>query len=372
MQAIRQFLCGILLLLLLHACASRIETAGTGMSYATLLSITDGEGYSRVDVRDPWHEGQTLCTYLLVDRAARCPLPDSLLTLRAERIEVPLRRVAVLSAVHAALLYELGAGSCVVGICDVPYVMSDTLRRAIHAGQITDLGSSMQPDHERMITLRTDALWASPYEGATGDTPAGIPLISCADYMEDTPLGRAEWMRFYGRLVGRGAEADALFRRVDSCYTALAAQVTHTTDRPRVLCDLMQGDSWPMPGGHSYRARLMSDAGADYICADDASRGSIFLSAEQVLARAANASLWLIHQGSERPLRLAALRHSHPVYARLSAIDGGRVYECNTLRIPYYEEVPFHPELLLRDVAALCHPTLFPDHVLRYYRRVRP
>lgn len=372
MQTIRlHFIC-LLLLLLTNACATRVETVGTGMSYATLLSISDGDGYSLVKVRDPWHEGQTLHTYLLVDRTSRTHLPDSIASLPAERISVPLRHIATLSAVHAALLFELGAGQCVRGMADTEYVMADTLRHAIKSGQIADLGSSMQPDRERMIAIGADALWASPYEGANSITTTDIPLVSCADYMEDTPLGRAEWMRFYGRLVDRGAAADALFRQVDSCYTSLAGRTSRLRNRPRVFCDLMQGDTWPMPGGRSYRARLMDDAGADYVFASTEERGSIFLSPEEVLAHAADAPIWLVHHGGPQPLRLGDLRGSQAVYARLSALVGGKVYECNTRRVPYYEEVPFHPELLLRDVAAICHPELFAGQSWHYYRLVLP
>lgn len=355
---------------LLSACAPRVAAPGRGMRHAVLLHIEDGEHYSLIRVQDPWHEGAVLRSYVLAERGADVHLPDSIEQLHPVRLEVPLRHAAVLSSVHAALLYELGAGERVGGLADAAFVVLDTLRRDLSRGRLRDLGSSMQPDCEQLVAMQADAVLVSPYEGAAfgaGTMPGNLPVVLCADYMETSPLGRAEWMRFYGRLVGCGARADSLFAAVESTYTALKQRAESAGERPTLFCDYMQGASWPMPGGDSYLAGLFADAGADYLFADRPGAGSIFLSFEEVLACASQADIWLIKYGREQDSDRASLLREQPYYNRFKAWRSGGVYACNTVRVPYYEEVPFHPELLLRDLISLCHPGLLPDYGRRYY-----
>ena len=355
---------------LLSACAPRVAVPGRGMHHAVLLHIEDGDHYSLVQVQDPWHEGEVLRSYVLAERGAGAQLPDSVAQLHPVRLEVPLRHAAVLSSVHAALLYELGAGARVGGLADAYFVVSDTLRRDLSRGRLRNLGSSMQPDCEQLVAMQADAVLVSPYEGAafgSGTLPRDIPIVLCADYMETSPLGRAEWMRFYGRLVGCGARADSLFAAVESAYTALKQRAEAVGERPTLFCDYMQGASWPLPGGDSYLAGLFADAGADYLFADRPGAGSIFLSFEEVLASASQADIWLMKYGRAQDPDRASLLREQPYYNRFKAWRSGRLYACNTVRVPYYEEVPFHPERLLRELISLCHPGLLPACELRYY-----
>ena len=359
----------LLIPLLLCACAPREETKGTGMRYATLLTMEEGAGWTYVEVRSPWKNGEDLGRYLLTDRGAQVAIPDSILARGAQRIAVPVERATVLSSVHASLLFELGAGESVAALADTDYVMSDTLRRALADGRIVAIGSSMQPDREGMLRARSEVAFVSPYEGSSGPAlPRGITAVLCADYMEDTPLGRAEWMRFYGRLVGQGARADSLFDAVQASYDSIRQCAEAAPEHPRLLCDYEQGGSWPTPGGRSYLARLFADAGARYVFAENTDRGSIFLSLESVLAQGADAEVWLLKYGAAEELTARSLTDSQPLYARFAALQHGRTYTCNTLRTAYYEEVPFHPEGLLHDVAAICHPQAFPGYAPRYYR----
>lgn len=359
----------LLIPLLLCTCAPREETKGTGMRYATLLTMEEGAGWTYVEVRSPWKNGEALGRYLLVDRAEKAAIPDSILDRGAQRIAVPVERATVLSSVHASLLFELGAGKSVAALADAEYVMSDTLRRALADGRITAIGSSMQPDREGMLRTKSEVALVSPYEGSSGPAlPRGITAVLCADYLEDTPLGRAEWMRFYGRLVGQGTRADSLFATVEESYDSIRHCAEAAPEHPRLLCDYVQGGSWPTPGGHSYLARLFADAGARYVFADNGDRGSIFLSLETVLAQGADAEVWLLKYGAAEELTARSLTDSQPLYARFAAMRNGRAYTCNTLHTAYYEEVPFHPEGLLRDVAAICHPQTFAGYVPRYYR----
>ena len=218
----KKTLFGLLLLCLpfLWACGDREQFVFEPLSHAELLRTCRGEGWTGVEVLDAWHPGHVLHRYLLVPRGADVPagLPEGTL------VRTPLERAVLFSSVHAALLADLRALNAAGGVCDAAYVLHDTLRRCLADGRLADMGSSVQPDMERLARLRPDALWVSPFENAGYGAleTLGVPIIECADYMETSALGRAEWMKFYGMLVGREAEADSLFAEVERSYRELA------------------------------------------------------------------------------------------------------------------------------------------------------
>ena len=261
----------------------------------------------------------------------------------------------ILSAgsVHAALLYELGAADLVVGVCDAGYVVDSTLRRALLDGRLADFGNMLSPDRERMVEAGVNLILAPQVEGVDlGQLSSlGIPFVACADYMEATPLGRAEWMRYYGRLVGHGAQADSLFQSVEESYLNLCREGKARRKHPlRLLTDLPQGGTWLQPAGGSYLAALYADAGLLQCCRTGRGAGSVALSVEQVVAQAADADVWLIKYASPHDLTYTELLRQCPVAERIKAYRERKVWGCNTLCTPYYEQVPFHPDRLLDNL----------------------
>lgn len=366
------------LLTVLTGCLSRpADPEGTAipLQYADLLQMSEADSFTCVTVRDAWHSDRSAATYILIPRDAPLPhrLPEGIV------IRTPLRRNVVTTSVHAALLDELGAGGTIVGLTDTAYIISPEVRSLLHHGA-RSVGTAMQPDLERIRAIRPDALWRSPYEGAEQGPldRLGVPLIECADYMETSPLGRAEWMRFYGRLVGRGAAADSLFAAIEREYRQLSATRRTSAERgsekkekrPTVFCDLLTNGVWYQPGGESTMGRLLADAGARYLWADRRERGSLPLDAESVYARAREADLWLIKYGSPDDLTYTSMTRDYPAYRRFKAWQSRHIMACNTLHTPFYETVPFHPERLLRDLIDIieAYPAL--PHHTRYYRPV--
>lgn len=353
--------CGIL-----SACRSGVSTDATGeVEHASLLRITRTDSFTRVDIRDPWHTGGLLQSYVLVSRSQ--PLPHGLP--EATLLRTPLRRAVVASSVHAALLYELGCDTAVIGICDTAYVIAPALRADVRNGRLLAMGSAAAIDAERLVAARPDALLASPMAGAAwgAAAAAGVPAIACADYMETSALGRAEWMKFYGLLFGCGQRADSLFAATAEAYDSLRTAAIATKTRPRLLTDMKMGAVWYVPGGKSYLGSLYADAGASYVFADRSESGSVSLDAEAVLAQGADAVVWLVKYGAATDLTYQAMAEESAVYTRFAPWRQRRVYGCNTLRVPYYEEVPFHPDRLLRDVVSILHPTLLPAYRPHYF-----
>lgn len=341
--------------------------------YARLLEVVRFDDHTQVTVADPWNRGRALHTYWLVARKAGGGIPSVPDSVTA--IKVPLHRTVPFSTVHASLMTMLGRTQAIAGIADVPYVKQPDVLQLCREGKITDVGSSLAPDIERIIAANPDGLLLSPFENSGGYGKVeelGVPIIECADYMEPSALGRAEWVRFYGLLLGAERQADSLFNAVDRNYQQLRAMVTASKRRPTAIVDKMMGNTWYVPGGRSTMGTMLADAGINYVFADDSHSGSLPLSFETVLERADSAALWLLRYESAvaHPYTLRTLQSEHRGYAHIKAFQAGQCYGCDTRTSMVFEETPFRPDLLLADFVAIAHPETHLQS--KYFLKLKP
>jgi iron complex transport system substrate-binding protein len=368
----------LIILVCLSACAGTgkpVREAAEAASpdsvrYARGLAIRYYEGYTLAELTDPWDTTQLLQRYILAERSRPLPaagLPEGVL------LRIPLQNVVVYSAVHAAIIEELGETGRIIGVCEPQYIPSPAIREGLRSGRIADLGMSTAPNVEKMIDVGVECIIASPFQnsGYGQAEKLGIPIVEGADYMEAHPLGRAEWGRFYGLLFGKQALADSLFRATEERYLQLKALAGTAGKRPGVFTEKRYGASWYVPGNDSYAACLLRDAGADYAFHDVAGQGSVPLSFETVLDRAIHTAFWLIKYNQEEEMTYADLRAEYAPYEYFDAFKQRNVYACNTGRVPYYEETPIHPDYLLKDLIYIFHPALLPGYVPKYYRLMR-
>ena len=363
--------------LLLSACSGRgkalpASTEGDTLSlrYAENLMLVDYPGYTVATLRNPWDTLKTLHTYILVPKSN--DLPDNLPA--GTVVRTPLTKAVVYSSVHCGLLHELGAGNAIGGVCDLKYIKLPELHKAVNQGRIADCGDGMNPDMERIIDLHPDAILLSPFENSGGYgrvEKLGTPIIECADYMETSALGRAEWMRFYGRLFGTVSQADSLFAHVDSSYNRLKHRAALSSVRLSVVCELKNGSAWYVPGGRSTTGRLLEDAYSDYAFAKDAHSGSVPLPFETVFEKAGDADIWLIKYNRQRDMTYADLQADFVGYTGFKAFKERRVYGCNTGKVAFYEETPFHPDRLLADLIQILHPETDISDGPRYYKELK-
>lgn len=344
-------------------------TVALQMQYARLLDVTEHEGYLYAQITNPWDTTAVLHSYVLVE--AGHDVPDNLP--QGDVVTIPLTKTVSTTSVITSLFDELGAYDAVAGVCDLQYHLMPKVHSDVAAGRIADVGESSSPNQERLIDLQPDAVFVSPYEGNEGYgklTKLGIPLIECADYMENTPLGRAEWMRFYGLLTGTAERADSLFDAVSKQYNELAKMAAEAKEKPSVLCDTKFGSTWYVPGGNSTTGNLLKDAGATYIFADEDTSGSLPLAPEAVFDRGTDAQFWIFkyNQATEKTYR--ELQSDYPNYAHLFAFKAKNVFACNTGKNNFYEDTPFHPDVLLREYIKILHPQLLPKYQLQYFQRL--
>lgn len=374
MRFLKNTLVSLSLFVLLMSCGGTkeqyppVEGDAVPMQYSSLLTIVESEGCTVVDIANPWSEG-VMQRYVLVPSAAELPaiLPAGVL------LRTPLDNVILFSGVHAGLLSELGAGNAIKGVCDALYIYCDAVADGLTAGSIVNCGSSLNVDTEAVAQVSPDAVFVLPYEnGGFGKLEnLGIPLVLCADYMESSPLGCAEWMRFYGRLLGVETRCDSLFSVVCREYEALSSAAKSVEYRPGLMCELKSSSAWYVPCGQSTMGQMYADAGADYLFSWCEGSGSVPLSYEVVLDKAADADVWLLKYNSDVDRTLESLLADFAGYSHFRPFKQRNVYGCNTRYRHLFEETAFHPERLLKELVAIFHPDLLAGYTLQYYEKMR-
>ena len=468
MKKLYILLCGATAALLMAACqggktaAADAEAGDTlEMKYAKLLTIVkhgDGEEssdaaedidyqYAEAIIANPWKAGTMLHRYILIPKGEEGDKTVARLALQrtsgigctTDTVRTPVERSAVFIAPHCQLMYELGCQQAIRGVCDLNYInIPDVRKRAASAGKasagnasagnasagnassekassgnasaqnsIVDCGSSMAPDIERIIALKPEAILVSPFENSGGYGKLDklrIPLIEAADYMESSPLGRAEWMKFYGMLFGKDKNisttaagkaseaaagkaseatagkaseatllascelrADSLFAQIEKEYLKLKAEAGKLPKGLSILTERKTGNVWYVPGGQSTIGILLKDANARYIFSDDQHSGSLPMSPEQILAKGSQVDVWAFKYFGGAPLSQVQLLQEYDGYKALAAFNRGNIYQVDTSTVPYFELTSFHPELLLREFIILAHGSRFGK--LRFYKK---
>ena len=363
------------LVVLLSACGgkNKVSSAINGeiipMRYAENLTLIKGEGYTEARLRNPWDTTAILHTYLLIDKNQQVPdhLPEGTI------VRTPLSKALVYTATHCNLINELGAVNSIGGICEIQYIKVPAIIEGCKNGTIVNAGEGTNPDIEKIIDLHPDALLLSPYENSGGHGQVEklkIPIIECADYMETSALGSAEWIRFYGMLFGKEALAESIFAEVEKNYNELIALVNEQPAKPKLLCEVKSGSAWYVPGGRSTTGKLYKDAGADYLFSHYTNSGAVPLSFETVFEKAEGADIWLMKYNHPTDKTLASLREDYAPYAQFKAFKNKQVYGCNTAYKAYYEDFPFHPDRILKELIKIFHPSLFPEYELKYFSKL--
>ncbi len=336
------------------------------IEYATGFSINRHDDFTEVNIRDPWDSTRMLQRYLLVDRDLK-ELPAGMG--EGTVVRVPIDNIVIYSSVHASIIELLQEQDRVIGLCEVKYIDSEKLKSRLEKGLVADIGEATAPNIEKIMEIETEAIVASPFKDA-GYGPAeklGIPIIQGADYMERDPLGRVEWIKFYGMLVGAEQVADSIFRTTCYEYNKLKTLTKDVKTRPTLIAERKYGGQWFVPGGESYNAVIYSDAGADYIFKDELSEGTVPLAFESVLDRGIHADMWVMKYYNESDMNYADLAAEYAPYANFDAFKSRQIYACNTYKVLYYEDAPMHPHLILKDYIHIFHPEILPDYTPRYF-----
>ena len=350
------------------AIISQTVAQGDSVFYAKGFQIETHEGYTVATVRNPWNNRLVLQRYILVSKADTLPeiLHDGVL------IRTPLARTVCYGSVHCGFFAEFDVLNTLVGVCEPQYINIPYVQENIQNGNIINLGQAANPDLEKIILTGPEALFTAPIEnlGYGQTVKLRIPFIECVDYMEPTPLGRTEWIRFLALFFEKKEIADSLFKETVDRYNELVRLSATVKKRPSVFAETVYSSIWYQPGGNSYIADFFRDAGANYLWKEDTNSGSIGLTFEMVLEKAEKADFWLIKYNSIYDMTYRQLAQENSNYTLFDAYKKRNIYTCNMGKVPYYEELPIHPDLILKDMVRIFHPDLLPDYQLKYYKKM--
>lgn len=400
---IKNIIFGALVVLLVVACQGGKTASGEGgdtlqMKYAELLTIVkhnDG-AYTEAIIENPWKKGTTLHKYILVPKGNEgdetvARLKDDIrenatlqMSSHCDIVRTPLESNVVFTAPHCQLMYELGCKNAITGVCDKDYINIPNIKERVKLSDgkastsdtdkvIIDCGSSMQPDMERIIALKPEGLLISPFENSGGYGKLDklhIPIIETADYMETSPLGRAEWMKFYGLLFKSEERSDSLFSSIEKEYLALKAEAAKLPQGLSILTERKMGSVWYVPGGKSTMGILLKDANAKYIFADDTHSGSLAYGPERILSKGTQVDVWAFKYFGGKALSKNDLLAEYEGYKVLKAFNQNSIYQVDTSTQPYFELTSFHPEILLREFIILAHPKATQFGKLRFYQHL--
>lgn len=370
---------GILLLtvtIILTACQTdnkvgKGEEKEIPMKYATMISLKEGDGYISAEFSNPWDSTKILHRYVLVPKDKEVPanLPEG------DLIRTPLTNVLCYVSVHVSLFNELGVLDAVKAVGDGEYMYIDKLQNDIKSGKVIDCGKSKAIDIEKIIDVAPEAVIISAMEDNNSYSKlfnVGIPVIECCDYMETGPLQRAEWMRFYGLLMGKGEKADKIFSEIDIKYNELKDKVKDIKHKPTVLDGKKLNSSWYVAGIESTIGKMITDAGGNYIFMDETSNGSVPYSPELVLDRGIDADIWMLKYYKDGTLTYQDLKNDWNGYEKLKAFRTRNTYVVNLSSSTFYMDTPFHPERLLKEYVHMLHPEVLDNNYEpTYYQRVK-
>lgn len=339
------------------------------LRHSRLLRMSEGDGYVKAEVVNPWDTTLTLHTYILAERDDVERQPG------ATFVRVPLRNALIAPSAHLMLASDLGAISRVGGVLDSQFMIDSVGAQLIREGKIADCGNNMTPDIEKVIRLNPDAILLSPYHGQDNYgrlSALGVPVIECADYMENSPLARAEWVKFYSILFGERVKGEKMFDDTERRYETikLIAGVGDRCRKPKVIFDMRYGQTWFVPARRSTTGIFINDAGGVNPFDNIDGTGGVAYSPEKVLAEAGDADIWFVRLNSPYPLTLAGMKSDFDLNSRFKAWKEGNVYVCDTSRENLFDAVAFHPDEVLESMVVILHPELqlMPKH--KYYYRV--
>ncbi len=365
-------------LLLCAACAAPsahgpFRQADYTPAYAAGFRIDSAAGRTSRLLRtlDPWQGAEGTSTELLLLRADE-PVPEGF---EGQVLPGEAHRIVCLSSTHVAMFHELGCADRIVGASGVRNLSTPGVAERL--GTAGEIGYEGAVDWERLVALEPDLVTLFGVSGASPLEPKlrelGIPFVYLGEYLEQSPLGKAEWLVAAAELVGRRAEGETLFSAIPPRYEALKNLASQAEIRPRVMLNTPYGEHWFMASTTSYLARLIADAGGDYIYNENHTNRSLPIDTERAYLLLCEADYWL---HLDPIASIDELQARHPRLGDVPCVQSGQLYNCDRRRTPaggndYWESGAVRPDRVLADLVAILHPALAADTTLYYYRKLR-
>jgi iron complex transport system substrate-binding protein len=344
------------------------------VEYSAGFTIEYFGHYKVLTVNTPYPGATESFQYALV----QCGTPKPQGFTEEQIIEVPVKSIVSMSTTYLPFLEQIGVLDRLVGLDDATYVSNPTVLKMAADGKLKTIGSGAAVNVEQALDLRPDLIMVyssgSPeYDAHPKLIEAGLKVALNAEWLDTSPLGRAEWGKFIAAFFNKEAQAEKVFDETAQKYEALKALAAKAASKPVVFVGTPYEGTWYMPGGKSFAAALLIDAGATYPWADTTDTGSLYLSFEEVFDKAKDADFWL-NVGFVPDLK--SLTNQDARFADFAAYQEGNVWNNDARTTPnggndYYESAVARPDVVLADLIAILHPELMKDHTLTYFRQLK-
>jgi len=334
------------------------------------FTISKYDGFKILTITDPWPNAEKSFKYLLVEDESKVPSAIEF----DKKINIPIKRIVLTSTTHIPSLEALDETEALIGFPGLDYISSETTRVLIAENKIVELGKNEAINTEILITLEPDLVIGFAIDGnnKTYSTieKSGIPVIFNGDWTEESPLGKAEWIKFFGALFDKSEEAEEIYDDIAKNYKEAKQLAQSVDETPLVIAGSMYKDSWFVPYGNSWQAQFIKDANAAYIYKDTEGSGSKALSFESVLNDAQNADFW-VAPGQFQSYEQLYETSQH--YKQFKAVQNKKVFTySNTMGatggVLYYELAPNRPDLVLKDLISIFHPELLKDYKPTFFK----
>lgn len=374
-----KFLSFCILFLLLNACKNNQkeekttpEQSGNSveLSYANNFSIENFGDFYLLTIETPWPNAEKAFTYLLAKENAEVPGDLEF----DQKVQIPVEKMVVTSTTHIPALEALKEENSLIGFPGLDYISSEKTRKLINSGKIKELGKNENINTEVLIDLEPDLVIGFAIDGnnKTFETiqKTGTPVMYNGDWTEKTPLGKAEWIKFFGAFYDKLEEAEVIFNEIETSYNEAKELAESAEKTPKVLSGAMYKDQWYLPYGNSWQAQFIKDANANYVYAKTEGNGSMALSFESVLAKAQDAEFW-ISAGQFTSYTQLLEESNH--YQKFEAVQYKKVYSVSLTKgetggVLYFELGPQRPDLVLKDLVSIFHPNLLPGYEKRFFK----
>lgn len=340
------------------------------IKYAEGLAIEKFDEFLIITVKNPWPDAERSYRYLLAVENAE--IPGDLQY--DQRVKIPVKKIVVTSTTHVPNLEVLGEENRLIGFPGLNFISSEKTRKRIAEGEIKELGKNEALNTETLLDLQPDVVIGFSINGSNKSLKtiekSGIPVVFNADWTESSPLGKAEWIKFFGAFFGKIDEATAFFSQVENDYLGAKKLAKKASSKPTVLAGAMWKDQWYLPAGNSWQASFIKDANAKYLFSESEGSGSLSLSLESVLAKAASADFWV---GPAQFTSYEEMGDASPHYAEFDAFKKRNVYTFSSKKgetggVIFYELAPNRPDLVLKDLISIFHPEILSDYETTFYK----
>ncbi len=366
----------LLITALLISCSSspnkKENNPSDEIKYASGFKVSNVGNAKLVEIIQPYQNATSGYQYLLVPKGE--PAPEN--PTNATIIFTPIDNIVCTSTTHIPLLDYINETNKLIGFPTTDYISSTKMRERIDAGFVKELGIDKGMNIELVFSLKPSVVMGYTMTKDLGQLKkiqeAGIPVIINAEYLEKHPLGRAEWIKFMALFFNKEKLADSVFREIEKEYNATQQLTKTVTTKPTVLSGILYGDAWFLPGGKNYAAKLLEDAGCNYLWAQDSTHGFLQLNFESVYAKAKEADLWI---GVGSFASLEELKATEKRYSLFKPFQNNKVYSYNARTgvkggSEFLELGYLRPDLILKDLVKIAYPDLLPDYQLYFHKQL--